>query len=209
MGRPAKPLLSQQRIRDAALALIDEEGLEALSMRRLAQRLGVQAGSLYSHVPTKEALLDSVANEVVRSVDVSGFAGGDWRGGLRRWAKSYRAALAAHPHAVPFVAYGPALREVSLQRADAIHGGLVAAGWPPRYATMIGASVKYLVVGAATTSFAHGFVDDIQVYLDRYPNLVQAHRLRKHAAEIDEQSFDLALDSLIDGLDRLFESVRH
>lgn len=209
MGRPAKPLLSQQRIRDAALALIDEEGLEALSMRRLAQRLGVQAGSLYSHVPTKEALLDSVANEVVRSVDVSGFAGGDWHGGLRRWAKSYRAALAAHPHAVPFVAYGPALREVSLQRADAIHGGLVAAGWPPRYATMIGASVKYLVVGAATTSFAHGFVDDIQVYLDRYPNLVQAHRLRKHAAEIDEQSFDLALDSLIDGLDRLFETVRH
>jgi AcrR family transcriptional regulator len=209
MGRPAKPLLSQHRIRDAALALIDEEGLEALSMRRLAQRLGVQAASLYSHVPTKEALLDSVADEVMQPVDVSGFAYDDWREALRRWAKSYRAALAAHPHAVPFVAYGPALREASLERADAVHGGLVAAGWPPRYATMIGASVKYLVVGAATTSFAHGFVDDIQVYLDRYPNLVQAHRLRKHAAEIDEQSFGLALDSLIAGLDILFEKVQH
>jgi hypothetical protein len=86
---------------------------------------------------------------------------------------------------------------------------LLPSACPPRYATMIGASVKYLVVGAATTSFAHGFVDDIQVYLDRYPNLVQAHRLRKHGAEIDEQSFDLALDSLITGLNSLFEEIRH
>lgn len=207
MGRPSRPLLSRQRIRDAALELIDEEGLEALSMRRLAQRLGVQAASLYSHFPTKDAVLESVADMIMEQVDTGGFADGDWRGGLRRWAHSYRAALANHPNTVPFVAYGPALREVSLERADAVHGGLVRAGWPPRYATMIGASVKYLVVGAATTSFARGFVDDIQLYLDRYPNLVQAHRLRRHAEEIDGESFELALTSLVLGLEPLFDAV--
>ncbi|MGH3317720.1 MAG: hypothetical protein ACRDO0_16390, partial [Nocardioidaceae bacterium] len=111
------------------------------------------------------------------------------------------------PNAVPFVAYGPALREVSLQRADAVHGGLTAAGWPPRHATMIGASVKYLVVGAAMTSFAEGFVDDIQVYLDRYPNLVQAHLLREHAGEIDHQAFEIALEALITGLEPLYAAV--
>jgi AcrR family transcriptional regulator len=207
VGRPSKPLLSRERIRDTALELVDEHGFEELSMRRLAQRLGVQAASLYSYFPTKDALLESLADTIMESVDTSGFRDGDWRAGLTTWARSYRSALASHPNAVPFVAYGPALREVSLQRADAVHGGLTGAGWPPRYATMIGASVKYLVVGAAMTSFARGFVDDIQVYLDRYPNLVQAHLLREHAGEIDDQSFELALSSLIAGLEPLYATV--
>jgi AcrR family transcriptional regulator len=207
VGRPSKPLLSRELIRDTALALVDEHGYEDLSMRRLAQRLGVQAASLYSHYPTKVALLEALADTIMESVDTSGFADGDWRTGLTTWARSYRSALAAHPNAVPFVAYGPALREVSLQRADAVHGGLTSAGWPPRHATMIGASVKYLVVGAAMTSFAEGFVDDIQVYLDRYPNLVQAHLLREHAGEIDHQSFEIALEALITGLEPLYAAV--
>lgn len=58
------------------------------------------------------------------------------------------------------LAYGPARREGSLRRADAVHGGLVGAEWPPRYATMIGASTKYLVIGSAMASFARGFDDD-------------------------------------------------
>jgi len=81
-----------------------------------------------------------------------------------------------------------------------VHGGLVGAGWPPRRATEISGAVKYLVIGAATTPFASGFADDIQVYLDRYPHLHQAHRLRADAARIDRDSFNLGLESLIDGL---------
>ena len=72
---------------------------------------------------------------------------------------------------------------------------------------MIGASVKYLVVGAAATSFARGFVDDIQVYLDRYPNLVQAHRLREHAEQIDGESFEFALTALVSGLAPVYDAV--
>ena len=113
----------------------------------------------------------------------------------------------AHPNTVPIVASGPVHRDLSLRRADAVHGALVGAGRPPRHATMIGASVKYLVVGAAATSFARGFVDDIQVYLDRYPNLVQAHRLREHAEQIDGESFEFALTALVSGLALVYDAV--
>lgn len=173
-------------------------------MRKLAQELDVQAASLYSHYRTKDELLIDIADEVTLSIDVSGFETGGWRHGLTVWARSYRAALAAHPNLVPFIAAGPGRREEALRRADAVHGGLVAAGWPPRYATLIGASTKYLVVGAAMNSFARGFDDDVRVYRDRYPNLSQAHRLSEHAAEIDEASFELALSSFLDGLSNVY-----
>ncbi|GLY04189.1 MULTISPECIES: TetR/AcrR family transcriptional regulator C-terminal domain-containing protein [Actinoplanes] len=199
MARPSTPLLSRSGLRAAALAIIDAEGLDGLSMRKLAAALSVSAPALYFHYPTKEHLLDDMATEIMATVDVTAFAIG-WREGLLGWARSYRAALAAHPNFVPFLAQGPGQREVSLQRADAIHGGLVAAGWPPREATMIGASTKYLVVGAAMGSFSQGFVDDVQVYLDRYPHLADAHRLREHAEAVDRDSFEFALTTFVDGL---------
>ena len=207
MGRPRTPLLNRDLIRDTALRLIDAEGLAALSMRRLAQELGVQAPSLYSHYPTKDDVLDAVANLLTEQVDTSGFAGGDWRTGLVTWARSYHAALAAHPNAVPIVASGAGRRDRFLAMADAVHGGLVGAGWPPRYATMIAGSVKYLVIGAASTPFASGFADDVQVYLDRYPNLTQAHRLREQAERIDADSFELGLSALVRGLEDVFSVV--
>ncbi|MGH3435479.1 MAG: TetR/AcrR family transcriptional regulator [Sciscionella sp.] len=207
MPRPRTPILSREAIRHAAMQMVDADGLNALSMRKLADRLGVRAPSLYGHVATKDELLDDIASEVMEGVDVSGFTTGDWRAGLAIWARSYRAVLAAHPNIVPFLAYGPALRDTSLLRADAVHGGLTEAGWPPRYATMIGAATKYLVVGAAMTSFSGGFSDDMQVYLDRYPHLHQAHLLRQHADEIDNGSFELALDAFVEGLVGLYERV--
>jgi AcrR family transcriptional regulator len=207
MARPVIPLLSRERIRDTALELIDAEGLPALSMRRLAGELGVQAASLYSHFPNKDAVLDAVANLLMRQVDTTGFAAG-WQQGLHTWGRSYRAALRAHPNAAPVVAAGTGERADFLAMADGVHGGLLRHGWPPRYATMIAASIKYLVIGASTTPFGSGFADDTRVYLERYPSLVKAHLIREHAEEIDEESFELALSSLIAGLEPLHESVR-
>ena len=206
MARPKTPLLSKPVIRRVALELIDRDGLEKLSMRKLAQELDVQAASLYSHYRTKEELLTEVADEATSDIDVSGFDV-SWREGLTRWARSYRDALTAHPNLLPVVAAGPGRREEALRRADTVHGGLVRAGWPPRHATMIGASTKYLIVGAATQSFARGFDDDVRVYRDRYPNLSQAHRLPEHASEIDEASFELALSAFLDGLTGVYEKV--
>jgi AcrR family transcriptional regulator len=199
MPRPTTPLLSKAGIRAAALEIIDRDGLDGLSMRKLATALTVSAPALYFHYLTKEQLLDDVAGEIMEKVDVSAFGQG-WREGLLGWARSYRAALAEHPNIVPFLAHGPGQREASLRRADTVHGGLVAAGWAPREATMIGASTKYLVVGAAMGSFSRGFVDDVQVYLDRYPALGEAHRLREHADAVDRDSFEFALLTFVDGL---------
>lgn len=207
MARPKTPLLSRAGICSAALEIVDSEGLPALSMRKLAAALGVQVASLYSHVKTKDDLLHEIGNEIMEQVDVSGFASGDWRRGVATWARSYRATLRAHPNMVPFVASGPGRRETALQRADAVHGGLVGAGWPPRHATLIGASTKYLVVGAAMTSFGKGFDDDVQVYVDRYPHLDQAHRLSANSEQIDAEAFELALTAFLDGLDALYASV--
>jgi AcrR family transcriptional regulator len=200
-------VLNRERIHAGALRIVDADGLDGLSMRRLAAELGVRAPSLYGHVASKDDLLHAVANDVMARVDVSAFTEGDWLLGLRVWVRSYRAALATHPNLVPFLAYGPARREASLKAADAVHGGLVGAGWPPRYATMIGASAKYLVVGAAMGSFSRGFEDDVQIYHDRYPNLVDAPSLREHADEIDAASFELALDAFLDGLAALYRTV--
>jgi len=199
MGRPTTAKLDQARIREAALALIDAEGLAGLSMRRLAAALDVSAASLYFHYATKDELLEALAADVLANVDTAAFSRG-WEPGVRAWARSLRAALAAHPQLVPVLSHAPGRRADALQRADDIHGGLVAAGWPPREATMIGAAAKYVVFGAALGSFAEGFAADPAVYADRYPHLEQAHRLAARAAEVDSESFEFALEQLITGL---------
>jgi AcrR family transcriptional regulator len=208
MGRPRVPLLSRERIRDTALELIDRDGLAELSMRKLAAELGVQASSLYKHYPTKDDVLDAVASRVAAEIDTSGFdRGDDWQAALAAWARSHRAALAAHPNLVPYLATGPGRRDESLRVADAVHGGLVGAGWPPREATLIGAATRSLVLGSTVGSFSRGFTDDVQVYRDRYPHMGQAHLLRGKADEIDSAGFELALVSFIDGLAIRFEAI--
>lgn len=201
-------MLSRERIRDTALEIIDRAGLGELSMRKLAAELGVQAASLYKHYPTKDDVLDDVASQVVTAVDTSAFdADEDWSVALAAWANSYRSALAAHPNLVPYLAGGPGQRDESLRIANAVHGGMVRAGWPPREATLIGAATRSLVLGSTVGSFSRGFVDDVQVYRDRYPHMDQAHLLRGKASEIDTASFELALTAFIDGLLKQFAAI--
>lgn len=202
MARPATPLLSRDAIRDAALDVIDAQGLDGLTMRRLGDRLGVRAASLYGHVPTKQDVLDLVADRLIAEVDTSGFERG-WRTGLDRWARSYLAPLRAHPDAAPVIAAGAGTRDGFLAMADAVHGGLLRYGWPPRIATQLAGAVKYIVIGAASTPFAEGFAGDTDVYDERFPHLSQAHLLPERAAEIDHASFELALAAMLTGLDQL------
>lgn len=209
MARPRKPLLSRERIVDTALALVDAEGLQAVSTRRLAAELGVSGPSLYNHFTTKDELLDAVADRVVAQVDVSMFDGGtDWRSALLAWARSYRAALADHPQIVPFLAQGPGRRPAGLRMADAVFGGMVGAGWPPAQATRIGALMRYFVAGSALGSFARGFVDDAAAYdLGDYPHLGQAHLLAEHQQRVDEGAFETGLTALLDGLELQFRQL--
>ncbi len=95
----AKATLTQARALSAAIALADEDGLPAVTMRRLAKELGVEAMSLYHHIPNKEALLDAMVDQVYCEVDLPK-AGEAWRPGMRNRAESLRAALVRHPWAV-------------------------------------------------------------------------------------------------------------
>ncbi|MER7844592.1 TetR/AcrR family transcriptional regulator [Kitasatospora sp. NPDC096077] len=210
MARPRTPLLSRERIVAAALRLIDDEGSEALSTRRLAAELSVSGPSLYNHFATKDELLDAVVDSVIGEVDLSMFDGRDtpWPQALRDWARSYRAALAAHPNIVPVLAQGPGRRPNALRLADAVFGHLVDAGWPRGQATRIGALMRYFVTGSALASFAAGFPADAEVYdAADYPHLGEAHRLAGHRGTVDEGAFETGLEALLDGLVLRFERL--
>ncbi|MFD0356105.1 TetR/AcrR family transcriptional regulator [Streptomyces sp. NPDC127110] len=222
MARPRKPLLSRDRIVEAAGVLVDEEGLEAVSTRRLAAALGVSGPSLYNHFRTKDAILEAVADAVSAKVDLSMFddgsgggsgdgsgGGKDWRGALYDWAHSYREALSDHPNIVPVLARGPGRRPAGLRLADAVFGAMTAAGWPPAQATRIGALMRYFILGSAVASFAGGFVDDETAYDPAdYPHLGQAHLLAERRREVDEGAFETGLTALLDGLTLQYEALR-
>jgi AcrR family transcriptional regulator len=209
MARPRKPLLSADRIVATARALVDAEGLAAVSTRRLAAELGVSGPSLYNHFRTKDQILEAVADSVSARVDLSMFEDGrDWRDALHDWAVSYRAALSEHPNIVPLLASGPGRRPAALRLADAVFGAMVDAGWPPAQATSIGALMRYYVMGSAIASFAGGFVGDAAAYDPAdYPHLGQAHLLAERQQKIDERAFETGLTALLDGLSMQYEQV--
>ena len=210
MARPRKPLLSTDRIVETARALVDAEGLAALSTRRLAAELGVSGPSLYNHFRTKDEILEAVADSVSTQVDLSMFEGDrDWRTALHDWALSYRSALRDHPNIVPVLAQGPGRRPAGLRLADAVYGAMVDAGWPAAQATSIGALMRYFIMGSALGSFAGGFVDDASAYDPAdYPHLGQAHLLAERQEKIDERAFETGLRALLDGLAQQYEQVR-
>ncbi|WUU94027.1 TetR/AcrR family transcriptional regulator C-terminal domain-containing protein [Spirillospora sp. NBC_01491] len=212
MARPSRPLLSQERIVATALALVDAEGLDAVSTRRLAAELGVSGPSLYNHVATKTELLDAVVDAVLGEVDLSMFpgagpSGAGWRPALEAWARSYRAALAAHPKIVPALAQSPGYRPNALRLADAVFGGLVEAGWPRREATWVGALMRFFIIGSALGSFAGGFPADPDLYKGDYPHLGEAHLLAGRGRRVDEGAFEAGLKALLDGLELQFAAL--
>ncbi|KOU53013.1 TetR family transcriptional regulator [Streptomyces sp. WM4235] len=212
MARPRKPLLSRDRIVEAAGALVDSEGLEAVSTRRLAAALGVSGPSLYNHFRTKDEILDAVADAVSARVDLSMFSSEDgrsWRLALHDWAHSYRDALSDHPNIVPVLARGPGRRPAGLRVADAVFGAMTESGWPPAHATRIGALMRYFILGSAVASFAGGFVDDRAAYdPSDYPHLGQAHLLAERQHEVDEGAFETGLTALLDGLAIQYEALK-
>ncbi|NWF28586.1 TetR/AcrR family transcriptional regulator [Streptomyces sp. PKU-EA00015] len=212
MARPRKPLLSRERIVETASALVDAEGLDAVSTRRLAAELGVSGPSLYNHFRNKDEILDAVADAVSARVDLSMFREDDprdWRTALHDYAVSYRAALTAHPHTVPVLARGPRRRPAGLKVADTVFGAMVRAGWPPAQATHIGALMRYFITGSALGSFARGFVDDATAYDPAdYPHLGQAHLLADRQEQVDEGAFETGLRALLDGLAIQYETLR-
>jgi hypothetical protein len=94
-----------------------------------------------------------------------------------------------------------------LRIADAVFGGLVAAGWPRREAVSVGAVIRYFVLGSALGSFASAFPADAAVYSNNYPHLDGAHLLATRQQRVDKRAFDTGLKAVFDGLELQYQSV--
>src|SRR4051812_10655554 len=130
-----KPLDRPQIVR-AALALLDEVGLDGLTMRSLAEKLGVQAASLYRHVRDKEELLillaDEISNELPMIEKPVAGDGQDWKGALVDMARRYRQALLSHRDGARLLAETWPAGPARLRQIEALLGLLVSAGFSPQ-----------------------------------------------------------------------------
>ncbi|KUN77537.1 TetR/AcrR family transcriptional regulator C-terminal domain-containing protein [Streptomyces griseoruber] len=151
---PDQPSLSRGAIVREAVAMLDAEGIEALSMRKLGARLGAGATSLYRHVATKDELMELAVDEVAAEVHVPAIEGADWRTAAAGAAASFRATALRHPWLSSVLgqaglAYlGPNLMTFS-ERLAAL---FTAAGFPEP-ARAIDTVLSY-VIGMSTTEAA-------------------------------------------------------
>lgn len=207
---PARLPLSRERVLRAALALADEGGVEAVSMRRLGQALGVEAMSLYKHVADKEAILDGIADLVMDEVEVPS-PDLDWRTAIRRSAISAHEALRRHPWAGTVLESrldpGPA----RLRYLDAVVGVLRGAGFDTATVARAFMALDSHTYGFTMQELALPFDADsaagvaeemaARVFADAYPNLAAMAELAMSGAQLLD--FEFGLDLLLDGLERL------
>jgi len=146
-GAPRREPLNKAKIAQAALDYIDANGLEALSTRRLGSELGVEAMALYRHYPSKEALLDAVAELLVLQVPVPQQGPVGWAVRVKDYARAYRGLARSHPRAFPLLATRRFNTPRTLQLLDTLFGELLSAGFSPP-----GAVEMFRAVG----NFSHG-----------------------------------------------------
>jgi AcrR family transcriptional regulator len=208
MGRPSRALLSREAIARAALEIVDRFGADGLTMRALADRLGVKAASLYNHVTGKDELLDALSELVNEEIDLAplraGSAGTDWREGLAAYARGYRAVFLRHPNTIALLARRRVEAEGQLRGYDTLLAALARAGLAPADAAEAAAALDYLVLGSALETFTAGFTRQPDEYRPHYPALAES--LEAASARgggpsgLDERGFELALRLLLDGL---------
>src|SRR5688572_9944964 len=145
--------LTRGRILEVAVQLIDEHGIEGLTMRRLGAGLGVEAMSIYNHIPNKAALLDGIVEVLVTEIDLPSQQE-DWAQRLKSLGRSYREVALRHPHCVPLLAMRPfsatpALEPVEIIFAALMEAGLDSAESVDAYRTMASFALGYSMTEAA------------------------------------------------------------
>jgi TetR/AcrR family transcriptional regulator, tetracycline repressor protein len=126
VGRPA--ITSRDEVLEAALRIVDEHGLERLTMRRLGAELGVDPMTVYHHIPDKAALLDGLIERVLSEIRIPATAG-DWKRDLRTTVAAARATLLAHPHTVVLLGTRPPSSEPAFALVEAITAILLDGGF--------------------------------------------------------------------------------
>jgi AcrR family transcriptional regulator len=180
--------LTRGTILDAAVELLDRHGMEKLSMRRLGAALGVEAMSLYNHIPNKGALLDGIHERILLCLETPGHTR-SWQAYVRHQALALHRALLAHPHAISLFATRPAATPAAIERLDHYLEVLLGAGFKPLDALSVVQLVAQLVVGHAmwTTS-----VEVMVIEAPAPPHVQQV-----------ERALELGIDALLRGFERL------
>lgn len=216
---PARETLSRAQIVTAAMAILDADGVNGLSMRKLAAKLGAGATSLYWHVPTKDDLVDLLIDEVWGEIDVPEPELAGWRSGALLFGHSLRSAVLRHPW-IPEVMYtrpsiGP--NAMSLGERGLVLFG--AAGFSEHEVDLAMGSVMSYVLGTVSAEVAtremvrksgrseDSWVSDLLEQAearasDEYPAMQRSVR-RRTTTDLDAgltENFVFGLDALLDGL---------
>ena len=125
-----RPRLDREQVLRSAVALADRGGLAALTIRSLADELGVKPMTVYYYVKNKEAILDGIVDAVFSEIELP-TVGGDWRAELTRRARSAREVLRRHPWAIPLLESRTSPGPANLRHHDAVLGTLRAGGFSP------------------------------------------------------------------------------
>ena len=127
-GAKTRKPLTRERLLAGAIAVADQEGIESLTMRRLAKELGVEPMSLYHHMANKEEILDGIVDEVFSEIDLPSETD-DWREAMRRRAISARFVLGRHPWATALMDSRTTPGPATLSHHNAVIGTLRTAGF--------------------------------------------------------------------------------
>jgi AcrR family transcriptional regulator len=212
---PRTPL-TRQRVLHAAVALADRNGVGSLSMRKLAQELGVEAMSLYHHVAKKDDVLDGIVDIVFSEIDLP--EDGDWKAAMRERAISAREALRRHPWAIGLMESRSSPGPATLRDYDAVLRVLRTAGFTVEMAAHAFSLLDSYIYGFALQETSLPFetseelVDVAQTILeslpaDEYPYLTEMveHALQPGYAFAAE--YEVGLDLILDGIARAHEAA--
>jgi AcrR family transcriptional regulator len=203
-GRP--PRVSREQILAAALRIVDEHGLERLTLRRLGADLGIDPMAVYGHVPDKAALFDGLIELVLAQVRLPALTG-HWVEDLRAVTRAARTALLAHPHVVPLLGTRPPITQPAFTLVEAITSILLEAGQSEEQAADGFDCVGRLVIGHVLAEAGRppgGDVDGGEdqhrqaqetLPTDRYPALARVQRAG--VRHDPDRLFELALDGLV------------
>ncbi|MFF8956883.1 TetR/AcrR family transcriptional regulator [Streptomyces sp. NPDC014894] len=194
MGRPRTPLIDRQRITSAALRIVDEEG--EFSVPGIARSLGVRTASLYHHVNGRDGVVELMRERICEAIDASALGARPWDEAMAAWARSYRAAFAAHPRAIPLLTASPVRAPRVLEQYEAAVGVLLGAGFAERDVLVVITALENLVLGSALDLAAPESMWEPADGGSATPGLARA--LAAAPRERADAAFELALGACLD-----------
>jgi AcrR family transcriptional regulator len=207
--------LTRENILQEAVRLVDKNGIDALSMRKLGQQLGVEAMSLYNHIANKDDLLDGIVDKVIVEIDLPTL-GMDWREAMRLRAFSAREVFAKHPWAPMLIDSRVSGGMGRLRYFEAVIGTLRRAGFTIELAVRAFSLIDSYIYGFGRQSLnssandggspqeAEAFLEALPV--EQFPYLAEmASTFTSNAGYDEAADFEFGLNLILDGLQRVLD----